>query len=50
LWFEAAWRLVLRGAQRWVFGPAGLLSGGDPTSGSSPFMPTEVMLAGEYFF
>jgi hypothetical protein len=50
LWFEARWRLVVRGAQRWVFRADGSISGGDPTAGSSPFLPTEVLLAGEYFF
>jgi len=50
LWFEGAWRLVLRAAQRWVFRADGSVSGADPTAGSSPFLPTEVLLAGEYFF
>lgn len=50
LWLEATWRLVLRGAQRWVFAADGSVSGGDPTASSSPFMPTEVLLSGEYFF
>lgn len=50
LWFEATWRVVLRGAQRWVFRYDGSVSGADPTASSSPFLPTEVLLAGEYFF
>ncbi|NMC69632.1 MAG: hypothetical protein GYA57_06125 [Myxococcales bacterium] len=50
LWIEATWRLVLRGTQRWVFRADGSVSGGDPTGSSSPFLPTEVLLAGEYFF
>lgn len=50
LWFEAAWRLTLRGAQRWVFAADGSISGSDPTASSSPFLPTEVLLSGEYFF
>jgi hypothetical protein len=49
LWFEATWRLSLRGAQRWVFDDGSSASGGgDALSGR--WMPTEIVLTGEWFF
>ncbi|MBI5489460.1 MAG: hypothetical protein HY905_19155 [Deltaproteobacteria bacterium] len=37
LWFEASWRLTLRGAQRWYFG-------------LESTMPFDLLLTAEYFF
>jgi hypothetical protein len=42
LWFEATWRLTLRGTQRMVFG--------QDEAVPSMFAPTEVLLTGEWFF
>jgi hypothetical protein len=42
LWFEATWRITLRGTQRMVFG--------QDEAVPSIFAPTEVLLTGEWFF